>query len=127
MTMNFAPLLLLAVLASAEEAPLPRPKDLPKSVPADAVIKRHPGHGDGGLLEITWGHSSMLWAEPCRTKEAAETFAVDGKTVDGCALALDMQMRPLFSGTLDRKATKKALKARSKKPCCYTFERLGNR
>lgn len=126
--MRIAPLfLLLALSASAEEASLPRPQGLPKIVPADAVVKRHAGHGEGGLLEISWGHSSMLWAEPCRSKAAAENFAVDEKKTDGCPAAIDMQVRPMYYGTYDRKASRKAAKSRSKTPCCYSFDRIGNR
>lgn len=125
--MKIAPLLVLLTLAASADDVIPRPKGLPPNVPADAVIKRHAGHGDGGLLEITWGHSAMIWAEPCRTQEAAENFEVDGKMENGCPIALDMQVRPMMRGSLDRAASRKARKARSKKPCCYKFEVLGNR
>jgi len=122
----------LAVLAFSgsafgQEQSLPRPKDLPSSVPDHAVIKRWSNQGEGGLLQITWDHSSMLWAPPCRSAAQAAEFALGDKRALGCPAEIDMQVRPLYMGTFSLPLTARERQAGSKTACCYTFERLGNR
>ena len=111
-----------AQAAAANPRKLPRPKGLPASVPENAAVTRWSDQGEGGLLSISWDRGSMLWAEPCRSREAAERFSRGEGTRLGCPLKIDMQVRPLYLGTLDPAATKK-----SRGACCYTFEQIGNR
>lgn len=107
---------------AAKSRKLRRPKDLPANVPKNATITRWSNQGEGGLLNISWDHSSMLWAEPCRSREAAKRFATEAGMQLGCPLKIDMKVRPLYLGTLDVSSTEK-----SRGACCYIFERIGNR
>ncbi len=126
-------LVLLAVLTcagangSCADRSLPRPADLPSWVPREAVIKRVQGHGDGGLLEVTWDHSSMWWAAPCRTKEAAEIYSIGSEHEMECPLQLDMKMRPMMLGKLDRQKTEEIRSRSGSRACCYNFATIGNR
>jgi hypothetical protein len=91
------------------------------------VVKRFANHREGGLLEISWGHSSMLWAEPCRSVESAIEFARSDERVMGCPAELDMKVRPLYLGALSVPMTESARQQGAATGCCYTFEALGNR
>lgn len=117
----------LACVGACQERSLPRPAGLPEWVPQEATIKRWPGHGEGGLLLIEWGHQSLTWAEPCRSLETADAFAYGGERKAGCPAQLDMKIRPMYLGTLDWEATQKAQEEGSSKSCCYSFQTLGNR
>lgn len=106
---------------------VPRPDDLPAYVPSDAVIKRYSNQEEDGLLEISWGRTSMLWAKPCRSVKSAIGFAQSEERVLQCPVELDMKVRPLYLGTLSIPLTKSARQQGSATTCCYTFEVLGNR
>ena len=120
---------LLSILATScgKGQRVPRPDDLPAYVPNDAVIKRYSNQEEDGLLEISWGHTSMLWAKPCRAVESAIGFAQSEERVLECPVELDMKVRPLYLGTLSIPLTKSARQQGSATTCCYTFEVLGNR
>jgi len=119
--------LLAAASAFAWGKRVARPKDLPANVPKDAVITRWSNQGEGGLLEISWGSSSMLWAEPCRSRKAAASFASGEERRLDCPARIDMKVRPLMLGTLDEAATSKARGGGASDACCYGFQTLGNR
>ncbi len=120
--------LLSAMLAACGKGQgVPRPLGLPANVPDSAVITHYGDHKQGGLLQISWGHTSMLWAEPCRTVESAVEFARGSERLLGCPAELDMKIRPLYLGTLNAPLTTSAQQGRSPSTCCYTFQVLGNR
>lgn len=120
-------LLSFMITACGEQHSVPRPKDLPASVPANAVIERYSNQKEGGLLEISWDHSSMLWAEPCRSVDRAVDFARSDERVLGCPVEIDMKIRPLYLGALSLPLTERARQHNSAPTCCYTFKVLGNR
>ncbi len=120
-------LLSIMVTACMEKPSIPRPKDLPAYVPSNATIKQYSDQKQGGLLEISWGHSSMLWAESCRTLESAIQFARSDERISGCPIELDMKIRPLYLGVLSIPLTRNARKEALVATCCYTFKVLGKR
>lgn len=120
-------LLSIMIAACGEKPSVPRPKDLPASVPDNAVIKQYSNHKEGGLLEVSWDHSSMPWAEPCRSVKRAIDFARGDERVLGCPVEIDMKIRPLYLGALSIPLTKRARQQSSATTCCYTFKIFGNR
>ena len=126
-TVLSAALLSVVVGGCGNGSGMPRPTDLPADVPNNAVIKRYANHPEGGLLEISWGHSSMLWAAPCRAAESAAEFARSAARVLQCPAELDMKIRPLYLGTLNVPMTRRARQRSFATTCCYSFRVLGNR
>ncbi len=126
-TVFCATLLSIVVTACGEGQSVPRPENLPADVPGNAMIKRYSNQQEGGLLQISWGHSSMLWAEPCRSVESANEFARTDERFLGCPAELDMKVRPLYLGALNVPLTTSARQHGSATTCCYTFKVLGNR
>lgn len=121
--------ILLSIMATAcgEGQRVPRPENLPADVPGNAVARRYSNQQDGGLLEISWGHSTMLWAEPCRSVESANEFARSDERLLGCPAELDMKIRPLYLGVLNVPLTTSARQRGAATTCCYTFKVSGNR